>query len=60
MRHPGMVHMAAAKDPLILSFSPRGEGTLELAPGRILASPRPNGERDRVRGDFARNRTDLV
>ena len=44
---------AAAKSPLILSFSPRGEGTPRIARGRCSSVLSPLGERDRVRGDFA-------
>ena len=32
------------------AVAPRGEGTLKLPATSILGSPRPNGERDRVRG----------
>ena len=47
------------EDPLILCFSPRGEGMPELSPS-LLTSPQPTpsplGERVGVRGDFAANR----
>ena len=43
-----------AKSPSILSLSPRGEGTLESAAALILRVLSPLGERDRVRGDFAK------
>ncbi len=34
---------ALQKDPLILSFSPRGEGTLELPAADVIASSLPLG-----------------
>ena len=40
--------------PLILSLSPRGEGTLEL-PAAEFGVLSPLGERDRVRGEFAKH-----
>ncbi len=47
------------EDPLILSFSPRGEGTPEL-PSPLMQGPQPApsplGERAGVRGDLASNR----
>ncbi len=43
------------EDPLILCFSPRGEGMPELSPS-LLTSPQPTpsplGERGGVRGSF--------
>ncbi len=41
---------ATAEGPLILSFSPRGEGTLELSSEPSSGVLSPLGERDRVRG----------
>jgi hypothetical protein len=42
-RSDGLLLASTAEDPLILSFSPRGEGTPELASARIRASSLPLG-----------------
>ncbi|MGC2630233.1 MAG: DNA mismatch repair protein MutS, partial [Rhodomicrobium sp.] len=42
----------SSKSPLILSFSPGGDGTLELSAGGSSSVLSPPGERDRVRGSF--------
>ncbi len=51
----------AAQDPLTPVLSPRGERGPRCGPlpgeKEIQASPRPNGERDRVRGSFATMRS---
>jgi precorrin-3B synthase len=46
------------EDPLILSFSPRGEGTPLIPLGKVNSGVlSPLGERDRVRGDLAKSST---
>ena len=49
----GCFTLAAAKDPLTLSLSPRGERTLELSAADILGVLSPLGEKDRMRGSCA-------
>ena len=56
----GPVESFRRKTPLILSFSPRGEGTLELPPADVLGFSLPLGERDRVRGSPRSSQPDLV
>jgi hypothetical protein len=49
------IQLINSQDPLILSFSPRGEGTLELAStlgGGPQLAPSPLGERAGVRGSW--------
>src|SRR5271157_2969866 len=48
---------SAKSPPLILSFSPRGEGTLELPAARVLGTPSPLGERAGVRGSSQNHST---
>ena len=50
---PNSVDCLCKRYPSLLSFSPRGEGTPANYPQRIFRGfPRPNGERDRVRGEL--------
>ncbi len=55
--------VTAIEDPLTPALSPRGEGVaaaLSPSEAAVPASPRPNGERDRVRGSSTRAIHDLT